>query len=347
MQSERHVRRTPYDPSSVARQAERGQQPSKFTESREQLAAMSLDEAMERSHLLINRVLIEQQEQGVEIKARIVLYSGGNDSTVLTHFLRDRATHAAHINTGIGIEETREFVRSTCATYDLELIEESPPPGATYDELVLKYGFPGPAGHMLMYTRLKERGLRKVRARFVTNPRKERVLFMAGMRHDESARRMRNTEETHREGSVVWVSPLGHWTNEHMAEYRRRYPDVPRNEVSDMLHMSGECLCGAFAKPGELEWIAQCYPKTAQRIRDLEVKAKEAGVHCVWGTRPPRKGKATPNAESGEEVDKNVGPLCSACVNTDEDDQAEVDKMIADMAAMTVPKTRVVRRRTA
>lgn len=343
MPSARRVTRMPYDPQAVARKAEKGQQPAKFTESREQLAAMSLDEAMERSHALIDRVLAEQEAEGVEIKARLILYSGGNDSTVLTHFLKDRATHAAHINTGIGIEETREFVRSTCAAYDLELIEEHPPPGATYDELVLKYGFPGPAGHMMMYTRLKERGLRKVRARFVTNPRKERVLFMAGMRHDESARRMRNTEETHREGSVVWVSPLGHWTNEHMAEYRRRF-DVPRNEVSDMLHMSGECLCGAFAKPGELDWIAQCYPKTAERIRDLERRAKDAGVHCVWGTRPPRKGKKTANSEADEVVDKNVGPLCSACVNTDEDDQAEVDKMIADMAAIAVPGRRVIRR---
>ena len=47
--------------------------------------------------------------------ASCVLFSGGNDSTVLAHLMRQLgvATHAVHANTTIGIEETREFVR-TC-----------------------------------------------------------------------------------------------------------------------------------------------------------------------------------------------------------------------------------------
>jgi len=305
------------------------QQPSKFDDTREELASLTLEEAVARSHALLDRVLAEQGVEGVEVKAICVLYSGGNDSTVLTHLMHQRATHAVHINTGIGIDKTREFVRATCAAYGLPLIEESPPPGATYDELVLKHGFPGPAGHMMMYTRLKERGLRAVRRQFVTNWRKERVVFVAGMRHDESARRMRNTEETHREGSIVWVSPIGHWTNEHMAAYRRAHPDVPRNEVSDVLHMSGECLCGAFAKPGELDMIAAFYPETAARIRDLERRAKDAGVHCVWGTRPPRKGKTVANRDSDEIADSSVGPLCKRCVNNSEDDERELQELLA------------------
>jgi len=300
------------------------QQPAKFSESAEELASMTLDEAITRSHDLVDEVQHGIALDKKTLKATCVLYSGGNDSTVLTHLMRERVDYAVHINTGIGVEETRQFVRDTCVAYELPLIEEHPPPGATYDELVLKYGFPGPAGHMLMYTRLKERGLRAVRRRFVDNPRKERVLFLAGMRAFESSRRMRNTEETHREGSVVWASPIGHWTNAHMAEYRRRFPDVPRNEVSDMLHMSGECLCGAFAKPGELDWIAQCYPQTAERIRDLERRAAAAGVHCVWGTRPPRKGKEPV-------ITGKAGPLCEKCEVTEEQHQADVDAMIAAM----------------
>ena len=269
----------------------------------------TLDDVMGESHALLTSVAVEHLPEAI-----LGLYSGGNDSTILIHLLRDRLDAVAHINTGIGIEETRQFVRDTCAGWNLELIEESPPPGATYDELVLKYGFPGPAGHMMMYTRLKERGLRAVRKRFITNGRKQRVVFCAGMRRDESKRRMRNTEETHREGSVVWCSPLANWTNEHMAEYRERFPDVPFNEVSANLHMSGECLCGAFAKPDEIEQIRFFYPETARRIEELEAKAREAGVHCVWGTRPPRK-----QAEPVTDEMASPGPLCTSCANGVED----------------------------
>ena len=53
--------------------------------------------------------------------------------------------------------------------------------------------------------------------------------------------------------------------------------------------MSGECLCGAFAKPGEIKQIETVSPPAAEQIHALEAKAKRAGVHCVWGTRPPRE----------------------------------------------------------
>jgi hypothetical protein len=39
--------------------------------------------------------------------ATVILFSGGNDSTVMAHLMRGRATHAAHANTTIGIEEPR------------------------------------------------------------------------------------------------------------------------------------------------------------------------------------------------------------------------------------------------
>lgn len=259
---------------------------------------LSLDEVVGRSHRLVTRVQNEHKPV-----ATLCLFSGGRDSTNLLHLMRDRIDAVVHINTGIGIEDTRIFVRKTCADWGLDLIEEHPPPGCTYRELVLQYGFPGPGGHMVMYTRLKERGLRAVRRRFITNPRKERVLFLAGMRLAESSRRMRNTEETHRDGSVVWASPLTWWSNKHMAEYRELH-DVPVNEVSVNLHMSGECLCGAFAAPGEKEMIRFFYPETAAELDALEAEVKAAGLPgCVWGQRPPR----------GVRNARPPGPLCSDC----------------------------------
>lgn len=281
----------------------------------ESMAARTLDEAWGHSVHLLDRVIEQYKPVAV-----VGLFSGGNDSTTLVYAFRDWLTHLAHVNTGIGIEETRQFVRDQAAAVGLPLIEKHPPAGCTYDELVRRFGFPGPGGHALMFTRLKERALRSIRRDFISNGRKQRVIFVAGMRVFESSRRMGNTEETHRDGSVVWVSPLAWWTDAHMAEYRRLH-DVPRNEVSDNLHMSGECLCGAFAAPDELEQIRFFYPATAARIEALQDEARAAGVHAVWGTRPPRRGKVLSNKEAAQEVidaimsPNNSSPLCSTCPN--------------------------------
>lgn len=256
---------------------------------------------MAYSHALLDQVIAEQSETH-KIAGIVALYSGGNDSTTLAHMFKERASAAAHANTTIGIEQTRQFVRDTCAGWGLPLIEKTAP--VTYRELVLDQGFPGPGHHWKMYQRLKERPLRQVRAEFVTNPRKERVIFLAGRRRDESARR-RNVPEVERAGSTVWVSPLAWWTKMDLNTYREMHPDIPRNEVSDILHMSGECLCGAFAKPGELDEIAMWFPDVAEEIRAIEREVQACGKHAEklssWGHR---NGKPT----------EKVGALCSSCL---------------------------------
>lgn len=232
-----------------------------------------------------------------EVAAVVILFSGGNDSTTLAHLFRERADYAAHCNTGIGIEKTRQFVRDTCGLWDLPLMEVHPPAGSTYEELVIDQGFPGPGHHWKMYQRLKERGLRQVRKQLVRNPRRERVLFLAGRRRDESKRRMQ-IPESDRVGSAVFVSPLVNWTKADMSAYRI-LNSVPRNEVSDCLHMSGECLCGAFAHHNELEEIRFWFPDVAAEIEALEGKVRAAGHPekvCKWGwganstVKPSRSG---------------------------------------------------------
>jgi len=245
-----------------------------------------LDEAIER----------EVHRDGRRLGGIVILFSGGNDSTTLAHLFRERATHAAHANTGIGIEQTRQYVRDTCAAWDLPLIEKHPDPWATYRALVLgqvrarsgpnegmvlyKGGFPGPAIHYMMYQRLKERSLEKVRRDLVQLPRHQRVIFLAGRRADESDRRkgLAAKDPIERRGSTVWVSPLLNWTKLDLNAYRRLHPDVPCNEVSDLLHMSGECLCGAFAHRDELEEIEAWFPQTAREIRALEREVQAADV---------------------------------------------------------------------
>ena len=186
------------------------------------------------------------------------------------------------------------------------MLEFFPPAGSTYRELVLDKGFPGPAMHFLMYQRLKERCLMQARRQLVTNGRKQRVVFLSGRRRTESARRA-NVPEIARQGSIVWVSPMVNWTKVDMNTYREMMGDVPRNEVSDLIHMSGECLCGAFAKFGELDEIEMWFPEVARAIKDLEVEVAATGKfpekRCQWGW-----GAGTRITD-----DMKSGPLCTSC----------------------------------
>jgi 3'-phosphoadenosine 5'-phosphosulfate sulfotransferase (PAPS reductase)/FAD synthetase len=104
-----------------------------------------------------------------------LLFSGGYDSLVATHLsatlledtmrkyashFGDRvpAVHVLHVNTGIGVPQTRDYVRSVAHTQGWHYLEYTTP--ESYEESVLRYGFPGPGQHSTMYSRLKERAIR-------------------------------------------------------------------------------------------------------------------------------------------------------------------------------------------
>lgn len=265
------------------------------------------------------------ETQGKSLTGIVVMFSGGNDSTVLAHLMRERATHFAHCNTTIGIEQTRQFVRDRAAEWNRPLIEVTPPPGSTYREMVVAHGFPGPASHWVMFRHLKERGMREVRRQFIDRPRAQRVIFLSGIRRAESSRRSER-DDFHREGSIIWVSPLIHWTNAEMASYRAAF-NVPRNEVADLIHMSGECLCGAFAKKNEIDEIGFFFPEVRSEIEALQVEVRAAGhpeLRCTWGWGADRPISARTRS----------GPLCSSC-----EYRQEASELAASPALTTTKET--------
>ncbi|MFD3714299.1 phosphoadenosine phosphosulfate reductase family protein [Streptomyces sp. NPDC058677] len=261
-------------------------------------------------------------------------------------YMRDRGIFRRHfggiihVNTGTAIEQTTQHVRESAAAWGWKLHELQP--RVTYLDLVLGnvlstrgpnkgrpvwLGFPGPGGdsHNVMYMRLKDEPLQTFRRRLVgpTGGIRRKVIYVGGMRWAESQKRFRTAAEVDVDGAIVWLSALVHWTNEHMREYRARYrcqqqhkhsphrlcgPEaLPLNEVTEHLHMSGDCACGAYAKPGELEERRFFYPKNAARIDEWQRAVEAAGIAaCKWGERPP----SSMRQPKGRRVKER---LCAAC----------------------------------
>ena len=89
-------------------------------------------------------------------------------------------------------------------------------------------------------------------------------------------------------GRAIWVNPLIDWTARDRKAYMKQH-GLPMNPVVLKLCMSGECLCGAFAQPGELDVIRGFYPDATLEIDRIAEVVKAAGKHHQWGTRPARK----------------------------------------------------------
>ncbi len=232
------------------------------------------------------------------------LFSGGHDSLVNTYITaqQPRFSGVIHCNTGIGIEETRVFVRDTCAAHGWPLIERLPP-RVSYEQIVQRLGMPGgPEKHQITYHRLKNEAIKDIVAESKTG-RYDRIVLSTGIRKQESTRRMLlHPEPIRREGSRVWVNPILGWSafdvNQAIEDWGLR-----RNRVVDLLHRSGECLCGALARPEEIVEIEYWYPEVARRIHALEQECDRRGLPSRWGS-----------AFSGVRDQRQLWlPLCQDC----------------------------------
>lgn len=269
------------------------------------------------------KFLVAQERLGRAIHmhnpARVFgLFSGGHDSltAVMVAKSHPRFTAAAHINTGIGIEATRIFVRETAAAIGITLLEykatehtqaSGKPDPQDYDAIVRQYGFPGPAKHASMYVRLKEKQLSRLERDHEIGGRsfhKRRVLYVSGARSQESVRRMGHVQEVQHEGRRIWCAPIHDWSKLDTT-LLISWLGLKRNPVVDLIHKSGECLCGAFSEKGELEEL-NMWDETRpayNRIKALEAEEIARG-RWGWEGRPPKCPKAKI---------RQPGIMCNSC----------------------------------
>ena len=147
---------------------------------------------MSHTHELIDKAAAE-----TGATKAVVALSGGDDSMAVLSRSIDHPMiiGALHLNTGIGVELTREHVRQTCKDVGCPLFEycavENVNAGGkkdpqVYEDLVLAEGFPGPTkiGHGKMYNRLKERSIERfIRDQECTS--RNQLMIITGVRSQE------------------------------------------------------------------------------------------------------------------------------------------------------------------
>jgi 3'-phosphoadenosine 5'-phosphosulfate sulfotransferase (PAPS reductase)/FAD synthetase len=251
------------------------------------------------------------------------LFSGGDDSLTVTHFAKERLgtpmDAIVNIDTGIAIPEALEHVRSTCDLLDWNLLQyRAKDQGQDYEQLVLAHGFPGPDHHTKMFNRLKERCLRALARDYPGG----NIMLVSGLRMQESGRRMRlKAEPIQKDGRRIWCAPFFYWSNDQVAEYRRKQlAHVPKNPAKEYLCMSGECMCGAFAKNGEQAQVRFFFPEFGAYLDDLTRRVRAAGFPWNWDEEPPgwwcKMKKAEKFGQSDafeDERDAEIQMLCSSC----------------------------------
>jgi len=228
--------------------------------------------------------ILQEAEQKFGIKKFYACVSGGKDSVTSADVVDKlgKLSGVIFIDTTIGIQETKDFVIDLCKKRDWELIILKPE--MTYEEFVNKYGFPTARFHHVVMGRLKYIPLRK----FIIEHKQEKIGIISGVRKFESKRRGRTAKPILKDGSMIFVAPIFYLKTEEVWSYIKEN-NLEVSPVYKTLHLSGDCMCGAFSEMGEAELISLFYPEIAKRIEELEIKYCKI-KYCKWGNQSSMSG---------------------------------------------------------
>lgn len=228
-------------------------------------------------------------ETGMPPEPVYCLFSGGKDSFVAASVLQD-SNHllgCIAIDTGIAVPEWQSAIMRICAQqgWSLEII----PTSVRYEWLVWRYGFPGYLGHGSAMNYLKGRAIREFKRKYPG------IALGSGARRAESDRRAMTTKPVSDFEGVTVYAPIYEWETARVWEYAKSH-GYERPAVYSKLGISGDCLCGAFAKEFERDALRVHYPDVDARISRCERIA-----HCPsrpWGWANRKQPRAKQGAEA-------------------------------------------------
>ena len=264
----------------------------------------------------MGREIINQAIAQYNPYAIVMMFSGGDDSLTayyLSRYLNIPATHFLHGVTNTGIAETTDFARMTGGQSGLKYIEANA--RNAFDDYVLRKGFFG-IGHMAhesAYHVLKSEHFKKTLSKHIRQGVEGRkIILLTGARKEESQnRKMMLAQPIRPDGPNIWVSFIQDWTKLDCLEF---LDGRKRNPVTEILHRSGECLCGTMQSLETRKEVSFWFPYWGKRIDDLEKETCKRGFCWGWGQDLPPTVKAQ---KAREKAIKNGQlewlPMCQNC----------------------------------
>ena len=266
--------------------------------------------------------IIRDGVRDYKIDSLYVGFSGGKDSAVVADFASKNFPHifkgCIFCDTGIKVAESKKFVIDYCNEKGWKLFIVHPK--RTFEQIVKENGFPGPTVHTFIMRYLKYIPMRGFIKKCYDSGLRPAIL--SGVRQQESVRRGVNaTSEVYQDGRMIFISPMLYKSDSWMYEYYMK-EGLKRSPVYDTLHISGDCLCGCFSKPGEAQLLKIFHPETALQISDLEKYLKDNMIYknATWG-----KQAGMTHAQEQDSIDKF---LCNDCMFEQPDDST---KFLADL----------------
>lgn len=273
----------------------------------------SLDDKLQMSREIISRAIAEYRPY-----ATVLMFSGGDDSMTAYHvsrYLGVKVDFFLHGVTNTGIAETTDFARQVGEQSGLSYIEANA--GDAYDQYVLRKGFfgIGEMAHQMAYHILKHRRFRTTLSKHIRHGITGRnILLINGARKQESKRRQKTMADPIRaDGSNVWVNIINDYTKLDNLDLLTGL-GVRRNPVTEILHRSGECLCGTTQSLEARKEASYWFPYWGKRMDSLEKEACKRGFCWGWGQDLPPVVKA----QKAREKQIRAGqlewlPMCQNC----------------------------------
>ena len=215
--------------------------------------------------------------KGISYPPVHALVSGGKDSLTNAKVLEEagKLISCVALETGLSTPDWKEFLIKTCEErkWPLEFFKTD----ESYEDFVRKYGFPGPSKHSWIMQKLKGRCILKFKKAHPDG------ILASGVRADESIKRAGSVKPVGNWEGVPILAPIYDWTTEEVWAffYDRGFERAPGYTT---LQISGDCLCGSYARQDEFEAIRFHYPEIAARFDRLseEIKDKHP-TRCTWG----------------------------------------------------------------
>lgn len=255
----------------------------------------------------VTRQIVEQAQQQHGVKKFVGLFSGGKDSFVTCHFLSKLGVldEVLYCNTGVAVPENLLYVLSTCKMFGWKLNTVSPKDGEKFEDFVRKFGFPGQGAHSMVMGYLKWHPMRT----WARQHRQEQFAFVSGRRAKESNRRgaiMSKSGTIEHTEKMTFIAPLFHWTDTDIWNYIKDN-DLQRCPVYETLHISGDCLCGAFSELGEMFIIKVFHKQLYDFLLSLEDK-----YGGKWGNGMSARGAKKQSQISGYLSNDDL--ICNECM---------------------------------